>query len=296
MADISTVLISQFSDMLHVEAQQLNSRVMGRVQVVPIKGESFFYDGLNKLGARIDNTRNPLSNPSAPQFNRRKMTHNRIIAEVAIDQRDIRDMMSDPKGALATQCIAAIHREVDRQGVVSALASVYTGADGSTLVTAANDGVQTINATGGMTYEIMRQISRKFMNYDVGLENDEKLMFFGTADEHDDLLGETEFISNDYTAQMVVDNGRLMKAFGIDIILFGASVDNPILTVNTATRDCIAMSNRGLVYGLSSNIKVNVINNHPKYVETDVIQVVMDLGSVRTEGVLVQKVQTTVKS
>lgn len=293
---VDAVLISQFSDMLHVEAQQTKSRVMGQVRIQSVKGENFFYDGLNKLGARIDNGRNPLSNPQNPQFNRRKMTRSRIIAEVAIDQRDIRDMMSDPKGSLAVACVSAIHREVDRLGVAAALASVGTGVDGSTVVSFASDGGLTINATGGMTYEILRQISRKFYNREVGLENGEKLLFLCTADEHDDLLGEVELISSDYTSQMVVDNGRLARAFGIDITMFGAAVDSPILPVASTTRDCIAMSNRGIIYGLSSDIKVNVIPNHPKYVETDVIQVTMDLGAVRTEGVLVQKVQTTVKS
>jgi len=293
---VDAVLISQFSDMLHVEAQQTKSRVMGQVRIQSVKGENFFYDGLNKLGARIDNSRNPLSNPQNPQFNRRKMTRSRIIAEVAIDQRDIRDMMSDPKGNLAVACVSAIHRKVDELGVAAALASVGTGVDGSTVVSFASDGGLTINATGGMTYEILRQISRKFYNREVGLENGEKLLFLCTADEHDDLLGEVELISSDYTSQMVVDNGRLARAFGIDITLFGAAVDSPILPVASTTRDCIAMSNRGIIYGLSSDIKVNVIPNHPKYVETDVIQVTMDLGAVRTEGVLVQKVQTTVKS
>lgn len=293
---VDAVLISQFSDMLHVEAQQTKSRVMGQVRIQSIKGENFFYDGLNKLGARIDNGRNPLSNPQNPQFNRRKMTRSRIIAEVAIDQRDIRDMMSDPKGNLAVACVSAIHRKVDELGVAAALASVGTGVDGSTVVSFASDGGLTINATGGMTYEILRQISRKFYNREVGLENGEKLLFLCTADEHDDLLGEVELISSDYTSQMVVDNGRLARAFGIDITMFGAAVDSPILPVASTTRDCIAMSNRGIIYGLSSDIKVNVIPNHPKYVETDVIQVTMDLGAVRTEGVLVQKVQTTVKS
>jgi hypothetical protein len=53
------------------------------------------------------------------------------------------------------------------------------------------------------------------------------------------------------------------------------------------------MSTRGLIYGMSKEFNVTVIENHPSYVESTYIRVMGDLGAVRTDGVRIQKVQTT---
>ena len=52
------------------------------------------------------------------------------------------------------------------------------------------------------------------------------------------------------------------------------------------------MSSRALCVGMSKEMGIK-IDNRPDMVETTQVQIVFDLGAVRTEGVLIQKVTTT---
>ena len=67
---------------------------------------------------------------------------------------------------------------------------------------------------------------------------------------------------------------------------------NPLLTVSSGTRNCIAASERGIAVGMSLDLSLK-IQERPDYVETTQIQAIIQLGAVRTEGVLVQQVNTT---
>jgi hypothetical protein len=290
---VDTALITQFSNLLHVKAQQTQTRLMGRCQVMPISGENFAYDGVGSLVAKTNNSRNPLIDPQNPDYDRRKLTTDRILVEIIVDNRDVRRMFEDPSSKLVNECMYAIMRKADKIGIDALHASVYTGKDFSTTVTFATDGGQTVDATAGLTYTKLLEIKDNFKSEEVGLELPEDLLLLLTEQEETSLLNLTQLTSRDFTSEYVVDKGKVAKAMGMDIILFGSGVDNPQLSVTSAVRDCAALSTKGLIYGMSKEFNVTVIENHPSYVESTYIRVLGDLGAVRTDGVRVQKVQTT---
>jgi uncharacterized protein (DUF697 family) len=204
-------------------------------------------------------------------------------------------MLLDPQNDYSGVCIRAIERVYDRVGIQAAFATVNTGRTFSTPVTAATDGVITVNATAGLTYEVMVQIKRYFANNEVGNDMPETFLFLCTGDEEGALMQETALINSLYTRQSVVDKGELTRAVGFELVKYGASVTQPLIAAASGTRNCIACSTRGIVYGMSLDLQLKV-QERPDLVETTQVQAIIQLGAVRTEGVLVQQINTTVLS
>lgn len=289
---IDNNLITQFSDMLHIQAQQNPSRLRSHVIVKQMTGDVFAYDGLGKVEAREVNGRVTPTVFDEISHNRRKITRRRFVVTLPIDASDTRGVLLNPEGEYAGACMKAMNRQWDRVGVEAAFANVSTGRDFDTSVTFANDGGKTVNATAGTTYETLLEMRKNFTNEEVGNDAQEKLMLLITGTEEEALMQELELTSGDYSRQFVVDQGRIARAAGVDLIVYGADVANPILDVNAGTRDCVGMTGRALCYGLSKDMSIN-IKDRPDYVETKQVQIIGQWGAVRTEGVLMQKFQTT---
>jgi hypothetical protein len=183
-------------------------------------------------------------------------------------------------------------RQYDKVAYDAAFADVLTGRDFETTVTATNDGVDTVNATAGFTYEKLLEIRQNFYDNDVGLDDNERIFLTITGKEHTALMGEQELISGDFTRDFVVEKGRITRAVGMELIPFAGGIASPILGVSGGVRSLLAASSRGICLGVSKEMSIK-IEDRPDYIETKQVQVVMEIGAVRTEGVLVQKVTTT---
>jgi len=292
-APIDNVQITQFSNLLHVEAQQMKTRLMGRCQVIPMTGDEFAYDGTGQIEARTVNERNPLVSPVNPDFSRRQMTRDRIVVELIVDNRDVRGMFEDPNSKLVRDCMYAIYRKADKIGITALFADVLTGRRFDTTVTFAGGGGRTVTATSGFTYAKLLEIKENFSGKEVGNDMPENIMLGISEQEETDFFNITQLTSGDFSRQYVVDKGRIVSVLGMDLIVFGSKVDNPQLTVSSGVRDCFAVTNLGLVYGMSKDFRVQVIPDYPGYVESTYIQVLGEIGAVRTDEVRTQKVKTT---
>ena len=291
-ATIDRNLIIQFSDMLHVKSQQIKARLRPYVKIKPMSGDVFAYDGLGQVEAREVNGRVQLTQFDDLEHLRRKITRRRFVVTLPIDDMDVRALLLDPEGAYAEACIRAVERVFDRVGIESMFAAVLTGRDFETSVSAATDGVVTVNATAGLTYEKCLEIRKSFTNNEVGTDVPENFVFGFTGDEEDQLMKEVELISGDFSSGFAVDKGTIDRVVGMKALVYGADVPNPLLAVASTTRDCFAMSTRALCYGMSKEFSIK-IEPRPDYIDTKQVQIVGILGSVRTEGILIQKVQTT---
>ena len=293
--EIDAALITQFSDMVHIKAQQMKSRLREFFMIKQMTGDVWAYDGLGIVEASEQNAR-----ISPVQFNsidhlRRKINRRRFVVTLPLDNSDVRAVLTNPQNDYAGACTRAIERVFDRVGIQCAFASVSTGRDFSTTVTAATDGVLTVDATAGLTYEKLIEIRRRFTNNEVGNDMAERFVFLCSGDEEGAMLQETALINTLYTQQFVVDKGELSQAVGFKVIKYGASVTNPLIAVASSTRNCIAASERGIGYGMSLDLQLKV-QERADLVETTQVQAIIQLGAVRTEGVLVQQVNTTVLS
>jgi len=174
----------------------------------------------------------------------------------------------------------------------SLFASVLTGRSFGTTVTAASDGVLTVDATAGFTYEKVLEVIQNFIDNEVGNDMNTQMVMGIGGEEHTDLKGEIEFNSTDYERNFEVKNGRLSMVEGMNVLLFGTNSSLPIIDVATTTASCFAMAQGAVCLGLVKDLTIKVQERTDK-VMTSQVQVLGTFGAVRTEGKLVQKVTTT---
>jgi len=285
-------LITEFSVMMHVKAQQIKARLRPFVRIIPMKGDVFAYDGIETAEAReIFGRYEPVKFDDI-KHTRRKIPRRRFVVTLPIDESDVRGRMTDPQGVYAEASTRAMERQFDRVGIEAIFSNVNTGREFETSVAFAADGGNTVNATAGTTYEKLLELKKFWTNNEVGTDVDEELLFLNTGTEEESLMQEIELISGDFTRKSVVDQGRIVEGVGMKFITYGADVPNPLLSVSGGTRDCVGMAGRGLAYGLSKEFGISM-DKRDDLVETRQVQITGEIGAVRTEGVLVQKFQTT---
>lgn len=289
-----TVQITEFNAALDVQEQQMNTRLLPFVRRISINGDDFAYDGLNEVQSYRANGRNPDIQPTQASFSRRKLSRERVVVTLEVDERDVRGMLTNPNADLAKMCIAAVERETDRIIYDALFASVLTGRNFGTTVTYTTDGVASIDATAGFTYEKLLEIKAGFIDNEVGNDAGGNLpVVIGiSGDEHTDLMSEIELTSGDYTGQYVIDAGVIRKALGYNLVAFGANATDPILETVAGERISFALAQGGAVLGISLERKVEV-KDHPLKIETSIINVIKELGAVRTQGVRVQRIRLT---
>ncbi len=289
---IDSALVIQFSDSVHVAAQQIKARLRPFVQIKPMTGETFAYDGLGVVEAQEVIGRIQPVTFADVDHKRRKIARRRFALTLPIDAADVRGMLLNPQGEYASACVRAMERVFDRIVVGSLFAAVLTGRDMGTSVSASTDGVLTVTATGGLTYAKLLEINKNFIDNEVGNDMPEKIVMGIAGNEYSALMQEVELISRDFSENYLVDKGRLQELVGIGIVQFAGGTARPILDVASSTRSCFAMSTRGVCVGMSKEFALK-IEPRADLIETTQVQIVFDLGAVRTEGVLVQKVTTT---
>lgn len=292
---INNALITQFADSVHVLSQQIKARLRPYVQVIPIKGDDFAYDGIGSVEAREIKGRIQQVQFTDIEHLRRKISRRRFEVTLPIDAADERGMLYDPKNPYVRAIVMGMERRFDRLCVEALFADVYTGRNFEDRITATEDGVLEVDATSGLTYEKMLEIGQNFIDSDVGNDLPEKFVMGISGDEHTALMKETKFTSGDYTKSYVIEDGSIKKAMGFDIVKYAGKSKNkkPMLNVDDqGQRSCFAMSTRGLVVGVSLKPKFD-ISDRKDYYETKQVQCIVEMGAVRTEGALIQKVLTT---
>lgn len=289
---VDKALVTQFSDMVHVAAQQMKSRLAPYCLIKKMTGDNFAYDGLGTVEAReIQGRVQPVVFDDI-EHTRRKIARRRFAVTLPIDASDVRGALLDPSNKYPEAIVAAMMRQKDRVISAAAFADVLTGRDFETTVTFANDGGFTVDATSGLTYEKLLEIKQNWIDADVGTDSPESMFLAIAGDEHTDLMGEAELISGDYSREYVIDQGEMQKALGMRLVKFSGTANNPVLTESGGERFCIAATKNAFCLGVSKEFSIEV-QKRTDYYETTQVQIIGQIGAVRTEGKLIQKVRTT---
>jgi hypothetical protein len=103
-----------------------------------------------------------------------------------------------------------------------------------------------------------------------------------------------QLVNTRYTSQLRLDQngGQLRSVMDMDILMFGANVTRPALSVAGGVRTCLAISEMGVCVGLQNEWDITV-KDRADYINVSQVQITGTLGGVRTEGVRVQQVTTT---
>ena len=289
---IDNTMVTQFSDMVHVKAQQKMSRLRPYVRMGKMTGDIWAYDGIGDVEARELTGRFNETQFDDIEHNRRKLSRRRFSVTLPIDAYDVAGRLNDPKGQYAEACVAAMERKLDKVIIDAMFADVYTGRDMTTVVTAASDGVLTVNATAGLTQAKLLEALQNFIDNEVGVDAPTKKVMGISGDEHTAILGISTITSGDYSRQYALEKGEIQNALGIDLIKYGASARTPMLPVSGGVRTSFIMSEGAMFVGMSQDFEITV-DKRSDYVQTTQVQIVGTFGAVRTEGKRIQKFTTT---
>lgn len=292
---VNQTQITEYIDTVHQNIQQSASRLMDYTIYKQISGDDFVYYNLDAEELNEAQGRNIKIIDDDANFTARKMIRRRFYKSYPVDNMDLRGANVNINEALLYNLKKAANRAYDQVIYDSLGADVLSDKETNfaTALTFANDGGTTLDATAGLTYEQIVNIRTNFANKEVGNEeNKENLVFIMTGDEQNDIFQETEFTSTDFSTQRAIDMSYFSNLIGMKPIVFGADTRRPIITVSSGVRDCYAFSSRAVCFGISKDITVEM---RPAYdlLDSHRLIVSFEVGAVRTEGSLVQKVQTT---
>lgn len=290
--NVENALVIQFSEQVHVKAQQMRSRLRDSTEQKMVKGQDYAYEDLGSLEAIEIVSRHQDTVGQDITHGRRRIRMREFRATIYLDKKDQLETLIDPQKNYALAVARALYRKYDAIAVEAAFADVATGKDFGTTVTFANDGGLTVDATSGLVYERLLEINENFIDNDVGTDEMEDYFLTVSGEEHTDLMGETELTSGDFVRSYSVEKGRMTMAAGLELKHFAANT-SPILPVASSQRSLVAASKRGICVGISEELLIET-DKRPDKNNMQQVQASMFMGAVRTEGKLVQKVTTTV--
>lgn len=290
---INNALIRQFSDRFHITAEQTMSLLAGSVDVRAMTGDDFAYDRFGSLRSSETIGRLQPVNLADMDISRRQLTRQRHNLPVALDSNDLDAMLADPKGAVAAGMVAEFNRVKDRTIVNACFADVKTGRNFTNTTTFLEDGGAVTDATSGLTYEKLLEIKRKFKSKNVDIRD----ITLAISDEEEErLMQENKLTSRDFVTEYPVEGRMMRRVLDMKLVIFASDDDEPILNVEGGVRDCIAIAqtptHSGMLLGVSKEVNIK-IQERPDLIDTTQIVGGYTIGAMRTEGVLVQKIQTT---
>ena len=290
-------LVVQFSEIMHIKAQQMRSRFRPYVVLRRMTGDTYAYDGLGTVEAREVVARFSPTVWDDIEFFRRKIAKRRFVITLPVDKLDLEGMLTDPQGQMAQAAVMGMERVYDQVVMQAMFATVFTGQSFATSLSFSAGGGLTVDATAGLTLPKILTIKQNFIDQEVGNEGSNTgpadIVVGISGEEHTTLMQIDQFINSRYTNQFALEKGVLVRVAGMDLIPFGASITTPVLAVSGGVRTCFALAREGMCVGIGREWEVTV-KDRPDYVDTKQIQITGVLGAVRTEEKRVQELLTTV--
>lgn len=287
----SQIYVTDFTNQLQLEAQQASSRFRGLIPEMPVKGD--YFDHINLAGVEVNEITSRFAPRELgdPNLQRRGvLTRSYEKAYPVADIDKLRSMV-DVNSGYSKTLANAMMRKVDKAVAEAALGSVLIGKSFSTTTTAASDGVATITAGSGLTYDTVREVIKTFKSKDI----DEEILFAITDVQWDTLMNTVEVISSDYNRKMAAETGIIPGILGAKFIVFGSnpSTGSSIINKSSTTRQCFAFAKSGLKLGMLSDIKVEYQPRYDIQGGTNQIVISASFAAIRTEGAKVIQVNVT---
>jgi hypothetical protein len=243
--------------------QQRGSKLRGAVMEDSYHGKSGA--AVNQLGAvtAVAKTTRHGDTPliETPQDKRWVFPTDYEWADLIDDQDKLR-IIADPTSPYAINGAMALGRAMDDLIITAATATSLTGEDGTTSTTFPAGQTATTTA-GGLTVAKLREAMQLLIAAEVDVDNEPLFCAIG-AQQHDDLLGETQAVSLDFTNKPVLVDGRIKAFMGFNFI------DSQRLALSSTNRTVICWAKSGLHLGIWNDISVNISERADKSYSTQV--------------------------
>jgi len=179
-----------------------------------------------------------------------------------IDDQDKLRIIADPTSPYAINGAMALGRAMDDLIVTAATGTSKTGEDGDTS-TSFPAGQTAGTTSGGLTIVKLREAMQLLIAAEVDVDNEPLYCAIG-AQQHDDLLGQTQAISLDFTNQPVLVDGRIRAFMGFNFI------DSQRLALSGTDRTAICWAKSGIHLGIWNDIDVQISDRADKSYSTQV--------------------------
>lgn len=303
---ITTAFVKQFSSNMYFLAQQKGSKLAPLVRKETQNSEKAFYEQIGSVTAQEKVGRHSeVTYTDTPHSRRAVSTRSYFHADL-IDSEDKIRMLISPESDYSKLFMWALGRKMDDVIIAAALGSAYTGADGTTPVALANankvagfDGATTTGV--GLNVKVLRAVKKKFHQNEI----DEGDLYFAiSAEQLDNLLGQTEVTSADYASVKALVQGDVDSFMGFKFIrlerlpatsssttydVVTGAVGSGGGTLPSGARRCFAWKKDGLLMAVGMEAKAR-IDEIPQKHYSKQVYASMDMGAVRMEEVKVVEV------
>lgn len=249
--EIETWQIIDYKSTVSLLLQQQQSKFRMAVTEDTYRGESGV--PVNQLGPVVAQKRTtrhadtPLI--ETPHARRWVYPHDYEWADL-IDSQDKLRTIADPTSPYAINGAMALRRAMDDEIISGIFGVNNVGEKGATPVSFPASQIAPTTA-GGLTIAKLREAKRMLMAAEVDVDND-KLWCAISARQHDDLLGQTQAISLDYTNRPVLVDGRIKSFMGFNFI------DSERLPISNNNRQIPCWAQSGVHLGVWEEVNVDI--------------------------------------
>jgi len=277
MGDVTTAFVKQFASNIMMLSQQKGSKLRNSVLVRSgVVGEETYIDQLGKTYAVKRTTRHMDTPIIDPDHLRRKIFLFDWISNTVLDKEDELKMLIDPQSSYSQNAVWALGRSIDAEILIAALATAYTGKEGTTPVTfpAGN-----VIADGNTGLTIAKLIDAKELLDLAEVDEEESRFIAVTAKQISDLLGTTEVTSADYNVIKALVKGEINTFMGFEFKRVSAAM----LAVDANDiRSCICWAQNGLGLAIAADIKTRIGERADKNYSTQVFAS-LGIGATRVD-------------
>lgn len=279
--------------------QQSESRLSPWVNMDTTKADKKTYDNVESVEAIEMTSSFAEVVPTDLAQGRREVGTRLFSVAFEMNDLDLERVVDGESGQkqLSTRAAGkALNRKLDRVIYEAHLADVTVWNDkhgnSKSTLTYTQDGVSTVDATGGIGYADLLSVKENFIDDDVAESGG--IYMTATGVEHTDLMGISELTSGDYSRQFVVDKGEIQSALGMQLIKFGANARQPIIEVNGSSERLNIVAVKGAVTCVVKTRPQVQISELPRKIKTYLVKVFMEVNAIRREGKLVQVFKTSI--
>lgn len=296
---VTTAMVNQFNANVFHLSQQKGSRLAGLVRVESQKAESAFYDRIGSVSAQKKVGRHSETTYQDVPHSRRMIALEDYFFADLVDKEDKLRLIMSPESEYAKAAANALGRAKDDVIIAAALGSAYSGKAGATAV--ALPSTQKIVATDGATAGgtglnvlTLRLVKKKFNKNEVDTQG---LVMVVSAEQLDDLLGETTVTSSDYAAVKALVDGDVNSFMGFKFIrserlpVLAGTVSFTVAdgtygsgagTSTANSRRCFAFQKDGLLLAMAQDV-MSKIEPLPTKHYSNQVYCSMGLGATRLE-------------
>lgn len=297
---IDAGLVKAYRANIAMAVQQKMSRLRGAVTVESAPNAEFsFFDRVGTTAAQKRTGRNvPVAYTDTPHDRRRVGMSEYYTADL-IDKKDKLRMIADPTSVYVRTFVAGMNRAIDDALIGAAFDTVYTGKEGTTTLTFAQDNgvsllVDTNEALGsggtptGLNTLKLRKAKMKLAQAETGIDDGDLIYLLCPPLGVEQLLREGSSstagpASGDYNAVKALVNGEIDTWMGFKFIMTNR------LPISSNVSNCIAFTKDALLLAIGQDIESSVDVLPQMHFSTQVYSS-MTIGAVRMWGEKVIKI------